>query len=120
RRSSDLHTEAEMQRCIQEFGEPASFREAREDQRRVDSAAAQTAEERARYYDKTFTSAELKRFGAPYVAKRNFYDVYGRIYKTKTLTSAKNLCKYLGFEKNLNDGSISAEMDDFENRSFLR
>lgn len=113
------HTEAEMQRCIEEFGEPESFRQAREDRRRQDAAAAQTAEERARYYDKTFTAAELKRFGAPYVAKRNFYDVYGRVYKSKTLTDAKHLCKYLGFEKNLNEGSISAPMEDFENRGFL-
>ncbi len=113
------HTEAEMKTCIEEFGEPASFRQARDDQRRRADSAAQAQQERERYFDKIFTSAELRRFGAPYVAKRNYYDGYGRVYKTKELTEAKHLCKYLGFDKNLGNGSVSEVMEDFDHQSFV-
>lgn len=113
------HTAEDLRRCIAEFGEPESIRQAREEQRRADVAQAQTQQEREQFFDKTFTEAELRRFGAPYVGKRNFYDVYGSIYKSKTLTDGKDLCKYLGFDKALSEGSLSSEMEDFENRSFV-
>lgn len=113
------HTEAEMELCIKEFGEPESFRQARESRREEQRVREATEEERKKFYDKTFTSAELKRFGAPYVARRNYYDLNGRIYKRKTLTDAKDLCKYLGFDKNLTEGMLSEEMDDFANRNFV-
>jgi len=113
------HTEADMKKCIEEFGEPESFKQAREQRQANEQAQARDQEERSKYFDKTFNASELKRFGAPYVAKRNYYDVYGRIYKRKTLTEAKDLCKYLGFDKALGDGALSAEMEDFENRNFV-
>lgn len=113
------HTEAEMKTCIEEFGEPASFRQSRDDQRRQNDASAQAQLEREQFFDKTFTAAELRRFGAPYVARRNYYDAYGRVYKKKDLTEAKHLCKYLDFDKALNEGTLSSVMEDFENQSFV-
>ncbi len=101
------HTEAEMNTCIEEFGEPESFRTNRDQQRRTEEAREEAQREREQFFDKVFTAAELRRFGAPYVARRNFYNSIGRIYRTKNLTEEKDLCKYLGFDKNLGDGAIS-------------
>lgn len=113
------HTEADMKKCIEEFGEPESFRTSRDQQQRSDEARADAQREREQYFDKVFTAAELRRFGAPYVAKRNFYDAYGRVYRNKTLTDEKDLCQYLGFDKNLGDGALSEVMEDFENQNFV-
>ncbi len=113
------HTEAEMKTCIEEFGEPESFRTNRDQQRRSEDAQAEAQREREQYFDKIFTSAELRRFGAPYVARRNFYSSNGRIYRTKNLTEEKDLCKYLGFDENVGDGAVSEAMEDFDHMNFV-
>lgn len=113
------HTEAELQRCIEEFGEPESIREARNDRERQAQTARELAEERARYFDKTFSASELQRFGAPYVALQGLYRDDGRVRRVKKLTKASDLCIYLGFERALDDGVLSDVMEDYQHPGFV-
>ncbi len=113
------HTEADMKKCIEEFGEPESFRTNRDEQRRSDQAREETQRELEKYYDKSFTAQELLRFGAPYVALQGLYRNDGRVRRIKKMTKPQDLCIYLGYEKALNDGQLSEIMEDFEHDGFV-
>ncbi len=113
------HTPAELQRCIDEFGEPESIREARREREREQRSRQEAAQERARYYDKSFSGSELLRFGAPYVAVQGLYRNDGRVRRVKKITKPDELCIYLGFERALDDGSLSDIMEDYQHPGFV-
>ena len=112
------HTEEELKQCIDEFGKPQSLEEAEQVEHAQKESEQEQAELLEEKYTKIFEGSEIKKYGVPFVAVRNFYN-YGAITNKETMTKADHLCRYLGFDESVGEPVLSQELHDFENKDFL-